>query len=106
MQTLIHVVSNRNDSLRKKIASDPRLSRYKLSVVKQKRIGRSPGWLTLHSTYSYGAIKVEWVDSSRTLLFRIVTRRKGKPHDIVGDFIRYIVARFRRRIETITIVPD
>jgi hypothetical protein len=105
MQTLIHVVSSKPDSLRKKIANDPRLEKFKLQLAKQKQMGRSPGWLTLHSTYSHGAIKVEWIDSSRTLLCRIITRGGGKPHDIVGDFVRYIFTRFRRRIEAITIVP-
>jgi hypothetical protein len=63
-------------------------------------------WLTLHSTYSHGAIKIEWIDSSRTLLCRAITKRKGQPQDIVGDFVRYVMARFRRRVEAITIVPE
>jgi hypothetical protein len=106
MQILIHVISTSSDSLRKKIANDRRLVEFDLQLAKQKQMGRSPGWLTLHSTYSYGAIKVEWIDSSRTLLCRAVTKRSGKPQDIVGDFVRYILARFRRRVEAITIVPE
>jgi hypothetical protein len=106
MQILIHVISKGSDSLRKKIANDRRLADFQLEIAKQKQMGRSPGWLTLHSTYSHGAIKVEWIDSSRTLLCRAVTRGKGKPQDIVADFVRYLLARLRRRVEAITIVPE
>jgi hypothetical protein len=74
MQVLIHVISKNSDSLRKKIANDKKLGEFKLQIAKQKQMGRSPGWLTIHSTYAYGAIKVEWIDSSRTLLCRAVTQ--------------------------------
>jgi hypothetical protein len=106
MQILIHIVSKNSDSLRKKIANDKKLGDFDLQIAKQKQMGRSPGWLTIHSTYAYGAIKVEWIDSSRTLLCRAVTKGNGKSQDIVGDFVRYVLARFRRRVEAMTIVPE
>jgi hypothetical protein len=106
MQILIHVVSKQSESLRKKIANDRHLEKFNLRVDHQKRMGRSPGWLTIHSTQAHGALKVEWIDSSRSLLCRAITRRSGKPDRIVGDFIAYLISRFRRRVDTITIVPD
>lgn len=107
MQVLIQVVSTKDDSLRKRIANDTKLKEFGLSIRKKKQVGRSPGWLKLHSSYSdrHGAINVEWSESSRILTYRVVTKRAGKPFHIVGDFIAYMLGRFRTRIGAITIIP-
>jgi ribosomal protein L16/L10AE len=107
MQVLIQVVSSKGESLRKKIANDRKLQDFDLQVTEQKQMGRSPGWMKLHSLQpdKHGAINIEWIESARTLLCRVVTRQKGKPHEIIGDFISYLLARHRFRIETISIIP-
>lgn len=107
MQTLIHVYCGKGPSLRERIAKDQtRLDRHKLYVVKEQQPGRSPGWLKLRSTTPdrHGAINLEW-DAEGVLRCRVVNRGSGKPSSIVGDFVEYVIAGYRKRVRTITIVP-
>jgi hypothetical protein len=98
---------SRGGSLREKIARDNQLQDYMLYVVKEQKPGRSPGWLKIRSTESdrRGAINIQW-DASGVLRCRVVNRGAGKPNSIVGDFMDYILARHRRRIRAITVIPS
>jgi hypothetical protein len=107
MQTLIHVYCSHGPSLRERIAKDVRIKSYGLYVVKEHQPGRSPGWLKLRSTEAnrHGAINLQW-DAPGILRCRVVNRGAGKPSPIVGDFVEYLLARHRKRIRTISVVPD
>lgn len=107
MQTVIHVHCSRGGSLRERIARDPQLEKYLLYVVKEQKPGRYPGWLKIRSTQPdrRGAINVQW-DATGVLRCRVVNRGAGKPNSIVGDFLEYVLARHRKRLRTITVVPS
>jgi hypothetical protein len=104
MQTVIQVVCRGAKSLRDVIASDDRISNYRLHLVQSKRQGRSPGWAKLTSTQGeLGAINFEWSRSSHTLTCRVVTKNRNNPYNIVGDFVAYLLARHSGRIVTVLI---
>ncbi len=107
MQILIQVISSGRQSLRDAIVNDPRLGRYNLTVSERKRPHRSHGWSKLHSTLPdrHGAINIQWDGASMILLCRVVTRGGGKPNLIIGDFVDYLFARFRRKIQAVNILP-
>jgi hypothetical protein len=106
MQTLIQVICTRGPSLRDAISRDPRIEKFGLVVSETRRMDRPEGWTKIHASSDdvYGAVNVQWVPSSTTLLCRIVTRG-GDPGPITGRFIGYLVSRFRRRIEAIHVIP-
>lgn len=107
MQTLVEVYCTRGPSLRERIAGDKRLEEHLLMVKKEMQPGRKPGWMKLGSTDAsrHGAINVEWDANNSILRCRVVTRGQGKPHLIVGDFLEYLLARHRRRVQHVAIVP-
>ena len=107
MQSIIQITCYRGGSLREAIASDTRLEKYNLTVMRQKTPGRSPGWAKLRSTDPEicGAINLEWDPATKTLLARIVTKGKNTPDRITGDFIAYLVGRHRKKIRSILLLP-
>lgn len=107
MQTVIHVHCSRGKSLREAVAKDHQLQAHTLQVAKHQQPGRSPGWLKLHSTEvnRQGAINIQWQSAGSVLQCRVVNRGAGRPNLIVGDFLDYILARFRKRVRAITILP-
>lgn len=107
MQTLIHVICRGGPSLRDAIVRDRRIDEYQLVVSETKRMDRSQGWSKLHSTLgrAYGAVNVQWVPASSLLLCRVVTRG-GDPGLITGQFVGYLVSRFRTRIQAIHVAPE
>lgn len=84
MQTLIQVVCSEKKSLRDVIAHDERLKKFNFYVEAKQKPGRSPGWAKIHS-----------VDSKGT----------GKPANIIGDFTKYLLSRFSKKIQSVIIVP-
>jgi hypothetical protein len=106
MQTIIHIVSNRTNSLRDRVASHARLEHFELYTAEHKRPGRPSGWAKLHSYEADGAINLKWDAPSRMLICRIVTKLAGRPHRITGDFIAFLLAHFRREIRAINIIPQ
>ena len=108
MQTLVEVYCTRGTSLREAIANDPRLSKHGLEVLKEHQPGRAPGWAKLRGSNpgSQGTVNVEWDASSQVLRCRVVNRGRGKPHNIVGDLVEYLLARHRSRIMSVLIVPQ
>jgi hypothetical protein len=106
MQTLIDVHCSRGPSLREKIAKDAKLDKFSLYVVNEQKPGRSPGWLKIHSNLPdrRGAINIQW-DPVGVLRCRIVNRGPGRPDAITGDFIAYLLARHRKRLRAVNVVP-
>lgn len=107
MQTLIHVVCTPGVSLRDRMGRDrKRLAAFGLQLSEQKRMSRRHGWSKLHGTKPEhgGAINVHWDRAATALVCRVVTRT-GDPGPITGDFVGYLMTRFRERIQTLTIVP-
>jgi hypothetical protein len=108
MQTLVEVHCTRGTSLRETIANDPRLTKHGLEVLKAHHPGRSPGWAKLRGTKpdSQGTVNVEWDASAHILRCRVVNRGRGKPHLVVGGLVEYLLARHRRRILVMLVVPQ
>jgi hypothetical protein len=107
MQTLVQVVCTRGPSLREAIVKNPRILRSHLRVVRQKQPGRPRGWAKIVSTEPDrpGAINVEWDANTSILLCRVVTKGGNRPNLVIGDFVDYLLGRFKRRIEAINIIP-
>jgi hypothetical protein len=107
MQTLVQVVCTRGPSLREAIVKHRRIDKYKLQVTWQKQPGRTHGWAKIHSTepVSRGAMNVQWDSNTNILLCRVVTKGRNRPNLIIGDFVDYLLGRFKRRIEAINIIP-
>ena len=107
MQVLVQVVCSRGPSLRDAIAKHPRIEKHNLTVTEQKRPGRPHGWAKVHSTLPdrFGAINMQWDSHADILLCRVVTRGRGRPNLIIGDFVDFLLRHFPRRIQAINIVP-
>lgn len=107
MPILVQVVCTRGQSMRVAVAKHARLEEHDLKVTEQKRQGRSRGWTKVRSTIPgrHGAINLEWDADTGVLVSRVVTRGKGKPNHIIGDFVDFLLRRFRSRVQTINIIP-
>lgn len=107
VQTLVQVVCTRGPSLREAIAKQKRMDRYGLQVTLQKRPGRQHGWAKIHSTQPgrRGALNVVWDANTSVLVCRVVTKGKGLPNRIIGDFVAYLLKRFKSRVQAINIIP-
>lgn len=107
MQTLIQVVCSERKSLRDLIAHDERLNKYNFYVEAKQKPGRSPGWAKIHSkdVKVRGAINITWQSRVNILNCRVITKGTGKPANIIGDFTKYLLARFSKKIQSVIIVP-
>jgi hypothetical protein len=107
MQTLVQVVCTRGPSLREQIVKHRRIDRYALRVTWQKQPGRKHGWAKIHSTdpKRRGAMNLVWDADTNILLCRVITKGRNRPNLIIGDFVEYVLGRFKRRIEAINIIP-
>ena len=107
MQLVIQVISSQSNSLRNRIVNDKKLKDYDLYVVEKKKVGRPHGWAKLHSVAEKrdGAINIEWSGRAKMLLCRIITKGSGRPDRITGDFVDYLLSRYRKAIVAINIVP-
>jgi hypothetical protein len=99
-------VCSKGLSLRQAIVRDEKLELFGLVVSEHKRQGRAHGWAKVHSTAndSRGALNLEWDSTTNVLLCRVVTKG-GASKLIIGDFVNYLMRRFRRRITAINILP-
>jgi hypothetical protein len=104
MQTMIQVFSKDSKSLRTKIVDDPQLRQFDLIVSGRRKKGRPKGWAKLSMQGSDGVINIEWHAASQMLICRVVTKG-GKPYDITGAFIRFLLARFSKQIASVHILP-
>jgi hypothetical protein len=105
MQTLIQVVCSKGQSLRDVIVNDPKLGNFGLELQKKQQPGRPHGWAKLHSLKPdrQGALNIEWGAATSILSCRIVNRGKGRPNKILSDFIDYLFAHRRGRIQAVNI---
>jgi len=106
MQTVLCVSCGGSGSLRDKIGDDAKhLAEFGLVVVEERRKGRAPGWSKIKSTRPdrHGAINVRWQAAANLLLCRIVTRG-GDPALLAGDLTAYLLNRYRKRIQVMTVV--
>ena len=108
MQTVIQVVCSTGESLREKIVKDAKLEDYYLRVLKQKSVGRSPGWAKISSneTGVAGVLNLEWHKESMLLIGRVITKAGNKPDELIGCFVEYLLSRHRRRIRIINILVE
>jgi hypothetical protein len=93
--------------MRDAIARNSKLEDHYLKVTEQRRQGRSRGWTKVRSTEPerHGAINLEWDADTNILISRVVTRGRGKPNLIIGDFVDFLLRRFPARIQAINIIP-
>ena len=105
MQVLIQVVCTRGPSLRKAIANDSKLADYGLKVTEHKKQDRPHGWTKVRCPGLHGAVNMEWEAGTRVLTARVVTKKGGSPDAIIGVFVGFVLERFFRRVESISIVP-
>ena len=107
MQTLVQVICTKGSSMRDKICNHSQLKKSDLKVSEKKQSERNPGWAKLHSTLPDrdGAINIEWDAGISILTCRVVTKRAGEPSLIIGDFVSFLLGNFKKRIETINIIP-
>lgn len=108
MQTIVQAICSPGGSLRDAIGEDARIGKYGLQVSRQQTPGRSPGWTKLHSSAEPrrpGAVNIQWDPSAAMLTCRVVTKGASRPGPIVGDLVNYLVSRFPRRVQAVTVVP-
>ncbi len=107
MQLIVQVISSQGHSLRNRIVNDKKLKEFSLYVVEKKKLGRPHGWAKLHGLGENreGAINVEWNGRAKMLLGRVITKGASRPNRITSDFVNYLLARHRRAIVAINIVP-
>lgn len=104
MQTVIQAVVSGRGSLRDQIVKDARgLESCNLFVERERTPGRSRGWAKLKNDTYPGAINVFWDGTANVLVCRVVNKGRGKPGDIVGDFVAYLLSRQRRRVRQISV---
>ena len=104
MQTAIQVICTSGRSLRTQIAEQARDSEAWI-VSRERNIGRNPGWMKVKSTERgvWGALNITWEAQTRTLTCRVVNRRDGTPHAIIGRFIDFLLENYKDRIQLISI---
>ncbi len=103
MQTIIHVLCKKGDSLRDIIAKDSKIDVYGLDLTEFKNQNRAHGWAKIKSSGTPGALNLKWDASSQTLICRAVTKLNNIPEVIVGSFVAYLLARHGKRIVSIVI---
>lgn len=108
MQTIVQIICTKGNSLRDAIANDAKLDSYSFTVLSEKKHGRSPGWTSVRSTDKEhrGTIKIQWNAGTQFLICRVINKGAGRPDQIIGAFIGYILERHRKRLKLITILPD
>ena len=108
MQTLVQVICTPGPSLRDAIANDPKLDARDFEILLERKAGRFPGWTKLRSRAEgrRGSINLQWNAATRVLSCRVVNKGSGKPNLIIGDFVDYLLQRYRRRIKMVTVFPS
>lgn len=106
MQTIIQAVCSPGESLRTLITVDAEHGEVGFRLLKGLQAGRKPGWAKIKSTdrEHQGVINLEWIDHSNILICRIINKGAGRPDEIAGGFVKYLLSRHGRRIKLITIL--
>jgi hypothetical protein len=110
MQLLIQVLCTKGRSLRQAIVTDSKviLDKFALKVSEHHRAARADGWAKIHSSNPeyHGAINIQWDQSTRLLICRVVTKGSGQPSFIVGCFIAYLLEEHGERVQSIVVTPS
>src|SRR5436305_9500077 len=96
MQTAIQVICTSGPSFRALIADQARNS--EAWLVSEKTVGRNPGWMKIKNTERgvWGALNICWDQQTRTLTCRVVNKRFGTPHEIIGRFVALLLEQDRK----------
>jgi len=106
MQTALQVICTGGPSLRTLIAHYGRkLEPFGLELVAEKHPRRNPGWMKVRGAEPgiWGALNISWDTDTRTLTGRVVNKRYGTPHKMIGRFVDFLLHRHSRRIKVISI---
>ena len=106
MQSQMQVYGRKPDSLRKAIIEDllnHKRRRLPLYVDTAKKRERSPGWSKIKGLKLHGALNVEWEAGQRMLTVRAIAKKGNTPHDLMGQFVAYLLKFHQRRVDFITI---
>jgi hypothetical protein len=108
LQTVIQVICSNGESLREKIVKDKRLEDYSLLVSKQRSVGRNPGWSKIYSNEygTPGALNLTWHKESMMLMGRVITKGSSRPDQLISYFVRYLLARHKKRVRMINILME
>ncbi len=112
MQTTFQVFVRRGPSFRQHIIKDigevwpekDKESCY-LRVLRGKAADRNPGWAKVAGRlHGYpGTINFAWDPNASVLLCRAITKGRNRPHDLMGDFVAYLLQRHWKRILAINV---
>ena len=93
--------------MRDAIANDASLGAHNFEILLERKTGRAPGWTKLRSPAEgrRGSINIQWSSATKVLSCRVVNEGSGKPNLIIGDFVNYLLQRYRRRVQLITVLP-
>jgi hypothetical protein len=50
-------------------------------------------------------MNIQWDGATNILTCRVINRGSGRPNLIIGDFVDYLLSRYRRRIKLVTVLP-
>jgi len=68
-----------------------------------KKRERSPGWAKIKGFKLHGVLNVEWEGGQRMLTVRAIAKKGNNPHDLMGQFVAYLLKFHQRRVDFITI---
>ncbi len=51
------------------------------------------------------SMNIQWDSATTILTCRVINRGSGRPNLIIGDFVDYLLSRYRRRIKLVTVLP-
>ena len=75
---------------------------------RHSQIGEAPGLIQVLQRPArdpFDAAQLRQLAITSILLARVITRGLGRPNLIVGDFVDFLLKRFRSRIQAINIIP-
>jgi len=104
MQTIIQVYCKGSTSLRKKITEDETKSEYDFIVQRERKKGKSKGWLKLKNKGTNGTLNIEWFPDAKLLTVRVINRAGGKPAPIISAFVQYLMETFNDEIKALHII--
>jgi hypothetical protein len=50
-------------------------------------------------------MNLQWDSATSILTCRVINRGSGRPNLIIGDFVDYLLSKYRRRIKLVTVLP-
>lgn len=104
MQIQLQAIGRKPTSLRKAITDDLKKNGHELLTIEEDRNHeRNPGWAKISCTGVPGTLNITWVQHSRMLVARAITRKDNTPHKLLGVFLEYLTERHGKQITSINI---